>query len=186
MFSHGQLYVACSRVSDPKDLSIYLDKTDKQHGFQGSFAYTKNDVYQTLLQEEIRKFKLSKYYQDGPSEFAEGMKQNLSLVELAFSWDNEHCEDFGGNYEMLSEPLTAEDGVNLISFTDDSDSEESDVQMKDEINMSDIEEMNYELHSCYDLPNEGPIHMIDPEGKCLIYPDDADDEKQAEESTDEE
>ena len=77
VFSHGQLYVAFSRVSDPKDIIVYLDDETNTHGFQNGHAYTKNVVFQSLLLEEIDKLKESDDYGDGPLEFADG---NFSYV----------------------------------------------------------------------------------------------------------
>ncbi len=72
VFSHGQLYVAFSRVSDPKNLSLFLDEEKHEHGFQNGFAYTRNDVFKGLLTEEVDKLKQTEYWKDGPEEFAEG------------------------------------------------------------------------------------------------------------------
>lgn len=78
-FSHGQLYVAFSRVSDPSKISVFLKETTKKdgstewkHGKQHGCYYTRNDVYQTLLSDEIEKMKESQYCENGPDEFCEG------------------------------------------------------------------------------------------------------------------
>ena len=73
VFSHGQLYVVFSRVSDPKDIKVYLDEESNKHGFQDGHAYTKNVVFQSLLLEEIEKLKGSEDYGDGPLEFCDGI-----------------------------------------------------------------------------------------------------------------
>jgi len=72
VFSHGQLYVAFSRVSDPKNITVYLDQEKQQHGWYDDCAYTKNVVYTGLVQDEIRKFQESPDYGEGPTEFADG------------------------------------------------------------------------------------------------------------------
>ena len=72
MFSHGQLYVAFSRVSDPKNITVYLDQKEKKHGWFDDCAYTKNVVYTGLIQNEIEKFKNNPDYGEGPLEFADG------------------------------------------------------------------------------------------------------------------
>jgi len=72
VFSHGQLYVAFSRVSDPKNITIYLDQKEKKHGWFNSCAYTKNVVYTGLIQNEIEKFKNNPDFGEGPLEFADG------------------------------------------------------------------------------------------------------------------
>ena len=72
VFSHGQLYVAFSRVSDPKNITVYLDQKEKKHGWFNACAYTKNVVYTGLIQNEIEKFKNNPDYGEGPLQFADG------------------------------------------------------------------------------------------------------------------
>ena len=71
-WSHGQLYVAFSRVSDPNDVMLYIDEEDKTHGYEYGAFYTNNCCHQSLLQDEIQKFKDSDDYGDGPSQFRDG------------------------------------------------------------------------------------------------------------------
>ena len=72
VFTHGQLYVAFSRVSDPKNLSIFIDSDKNQHGWRNGCAYTSNIVNKHLLQEEIEKYKNGPDYGNGPMEFTDG------------------------------------------------------------------------------------------------------------------
>ncbi len=80
VFSHGQLYVAFSRVSDPKNIICYFDEEKKQHGYQNGSAYTKNVVHQTILTEEIQKFKESEDYGEGPEEFSDGIVFSTLII----------------------------------------------------------------------------------------------------------
>ena len=49
VFSHGALYVAMSRVVNPRHLRIFLRRNADRNKY-----YTKNVVYKTLLQEMKR------------------------------------------------------------------------------------------------------------------------------------
>ena len=48
VFCHGQLYVACSRVTKQEDLKIFIKNTETQGKYDNKF-YTQNIVFKSVL-----------------------------------------------------------------------------------------------------------------------------------------
>ena len=72
-----------SRVSKPQDITIFLDMEKNRHGFINGNAYTANVVYQSVILDEIEKFKKSDQYKD-PDEFDDSIKFFILLFQIFY------------------------------------------------------------------------------------------------------
>ena len=89
--------MAFSRVSDPKDITVFLDEEEGQHGWVNDSAYTKNVVFSSIVDDEVRKFKKSEDYGEGPFEFTDGkIFQRLTFIKFCV-WD---CADLPSNFDF--------------------------------------------------------------------------------------
>ena len=76
VFSHGQLYVALSRVSRPENVTLFMDKKTKLHSYGNERRrFTKNIVFEEAVRDEKELYMKSENYADA-NEFNDGIFLN--------------------------------------------------------------------------------------------------------------